>query len=73
MDKQAFSCLVASSGRLKIKHKMFQDRESKAGGRNALDICRSKVVLTVGCSRLPVSTLIFELRFADCLESISLL
>ena len=39
MDKQAFSCFVASSGRLKIKHKMFQDRESKAGGRNALDIC----------------------------------
>ena len=39
MDKQAFSCLVASSGRLKIKHKMFQDRESKAGGRKALDIC----------------------------------
>ena len=39
VDKQAFSCLVASSGCLKIKHKMFQDRESKAGGWKSLDIC----------------------------------
>ena len=37
--KQSFSCLVASSGRLKIQDKMFQDRESQAGGRKALHIC----------------------------------
>ena len=69
--KQAFSCLVASSGRLQIKERDVPEI-------HCTSICPAKLY-SHGPSVVPDFqgpnnvTLIFELRSADCLESLPLL